>query len=247
MTEKNDRLRKTDSGKDTFIQSFPDLLKSSFGENLLSVMLYGSYVRGGFVKKVSDINVLIIVQEPDPAQLEAFGRSARRIMRRNRITPLILTRQEFNNSADVFPMEYFDIRDRNRVIHGVDETESLSLTIKNLRHQIEDRLRGEIASLRQLLIVARGRKRVLRQYLKLWAGSLNTVFRGLLRLKRTEPIPADHGDILAKIKQTFDIDTSPFNKLNRMRGGQKLEPVPLSHALLQGLGELIRIVDKMNL
>jgi hypothetical protein len=207
-------------------------------------MLYGSYVSGSFVRGVSDINVLIILEEIDAAKIESFGKAAHRTMRRHKITPLILTRKEFNNSADVFPMEYFDIKENNRVIHGVDETESLSLTMKNLRHQIEDRLRGEIASLRQLIIASRGRRRVLGRYLKLWAGSLNAVFRGLLRLggKGT----SDAADILAGVKNMSGVDTTVFARLNELRGGGKIDPGPLSRSVLERLEEITRVVDTMK-
>jgi predicted nucleotidyltransferase len=232
--------------KKPFEESLLQLLKSCFGENLLSVMLYGSYISGHFVKKVSDINILIILEKSNPDQIECVGRSARRIIKRHRITPLILTRDEFNSSADVFPMEYFDIKDNNRVIYGVDETASLSLQMKNLRHQVEDRLRGEVASLRQLIIASKGRTRVLRHLLKLWAGSLYTVFRGLLRLKPTESVPASISDVLKHMNKAFSIDTTPFSEVNRLRSGAKIDPKPLTGDLLGRLEELIRIVDKMK-
>jgi predicted nucleotidyltransferase len=232
--------------KKTFEESFLLSLKDCFGENLLSVMLYGSYVSGNFVKGVSDINTLIILEKPNPEQMEEMGRKTHRMIKRHRITPLILTREEFNNSADVFPMEYFDIKDRKRVIHGEDETKSLTLTMKNLRHQIEDRLRGEIASLRQLIIASRGRPRVLRHLLKVWSGSLYTVFRGLLRLKGAGPIPVESSDVLKKVNETFKIETSPFTEINKLRSGVKVDPKPLTQNLLGKLEELIRVVDKMK-
>jgi len=233
--------------EDAFIQVFLDILKDSFGENLLSVMLYGSYVSGNFVKGVSDINVLIILGEPDSGQLRTFGKSAGRFMRRRRITPLVITRPEFNNSADVFPMEYFDIKEQNRVIFGVDETGSLSLTRKNLRHQVEDRLRGELASLRQLVIASRGKKRVLRRYLNMWAGSVNSVLRAMLRLKKSITVPSGREEVLAEIKTAFGVDTAPFSELNRLRGGSKIDPSSVSDRILESLAGLIRVVDTIKL
>ena len=232
--------------KESFKESFLLSLKSCFNENLLSVMLYGSYVSGNFVKGVSDINVLIILEKPNPEQIEVMGRMTHRMIKRNRITPLVLTREEFNNSADVFPMEYFDIKDRKEVIHGTDETESLTLTMKNLRHQIEDRLRGEIASLRQLVIASRGKPRVLRHLLKVWSGSLHAVFRGLLRLGKVDPVPVESSDVLKKVNEAFKIDTIPFTEINKLRSGVKFDPKPLTQNLLGKLEELIRIVDKMK-
>jgi len=233
--------------EDAFIGAFLDILKDSFGKNLRSVMLYGSYVGENFVKGVSDVNVLIILEEPDSGQLRAFGKSAGRFMRRRRITPLVITKPEFINSADVFPIEYFDIKEQNRVIFGIDETGSLSLTRKNLRHQVEDRLRGELASLRQLVIASRGKNRVLRRYLKLWAGSVHSVFRAMLRLKESSTVPSGREEVLAGIKTAFGVDTAPFSELNRLRGGSKLDPSPVSGRILESLVELIRVVDTIKL
>ena len=233
--------------KDAFIKAFLEILKDCFGENLRSVMLYGSYVSGSFVKGVSDINVLIITGEPDSGQLANFGKTAGRFMRRRRITPLVLTRAEFNNSADVFPMEYFDIKEQNRVIFGDDETESLSLTKKNLRHQAEDRLRGELSSLRQLVIASGGKKRVLRRYLSLWAGSVHSVFRAMLRLKKAGTVPSGREEILAGIGEVFGVDTAPFSELSSLRGGSKLDPSSVSSRILESLAELIRAVDTIKL
>jgi predicted nucleotidyltransferase len=228
---------------DTFIKPFLKLLKDCFGENLRSVMLYGSYVSGSFVKRVSDVNTLIIIGKPDSEKLQSFGKTAGRFMKRRRITPLVLTRTEFNNSADVFPMEYFDIKDNNQVIFGVDETGSLSLTRKNLRHQIEDRLRGELALLRQLIIASRGKNRVLRRYLKLWAGSVNAVFRALLRLKEEGTVPSGREEVLTGIQAAFDVDMEPFAELNRLRGGSRLDPSSVSSRVLESRAGLIRVVD----
>jgi predicted nucleotidyltransferase len=233
-------------GDDAVTKPFLKILKDCFKENLGSVILYGSYVSGSFVKGVSDVNVLIILEESDPGQLIDFGRAAGRFMKRRRITPLVLTKKEFINSADVFPMEYFDIKDNKRVVFGPDETEALSLTRKNLRHQVEDRLRGELASLRQLVIASRGKKRVLRRYLKLWAGSVNAVFRAVLRLKEKAGVPFS-SEVLAGIREAFGVDTTPFSELNSLRGGSKLDPSSISSRVLESLLELIRVVDTITL
>ncbi len=238
--------KKKASAKMTVEESFIEILQNTFGDNLISAMLYGSYVRGTFIRGVSDINILIILEKPLTEQIEKFGmKKSFRFIRRNNITPLILTRSEFTNSADVFPMEYFDIKDHNRVLFGEDETKSLSLTMKNLRHQIEDRLRGEVASLRQSIIASSGRKRALKRYLRR-AGSLNAAFRGLLRLKKTAVASLSSGDVLQKVREVFNIDIDPISKLDKMRSGEKIDPKPLARDLLVMLEELIKIVDKMS-
>ncbi len=226
---------------------FLDCIKHSFQENLLSVMLYGSWVSGDFIPGLSDVNALIILRDPRAEQIERFGREAFRIMRRNRITPLILTRAEFNDSADVFPMEYSDIQERNSVLFGEDETKSLVLKRKNLRHQLEERLRGCVASLRQMVIASRGKSKILKQNLKLLFGTLKSLFRGLLRLKGAGVIPHNGEEIVEHLQREFGVDARPFMELLKLRAGERIDPQALSADVLTSLGELIDTVDRMEI
>jgi predicted nucleotidyltransferase len=223
--------KKESAIKEAVEQSFIQLLKDNFGENLLSVILYGSYVSGDFVHGVSDVNVLVIIDRANSDQFRDLGKRAHKLMRKYKITPLILTRTDFNSSADVFPMEYADIRDRNRVLFGEDETKSLALEKKNLRHQLEERLRGSVASLRQLIIASKGRRKVLTNNLKFLFGSLKALFRGLLRLKEIKNIPTEGEKIV---------------DLLRLRGGGKLDVEALAGDVLDSLQELIGKIDKME-
>jgi len=226
--------------------TFLEMLKAVFGENLVMVSIYGSYVRGNFVGGVSDVNILILLEKPDAGQLETFGRDGYRLMRKYKITPLILSKTEFVNSADVFPMEYLDMMDRNKILFGKDITAKLTLSLKNLRHQVEDRLRGAVASLRQAVVASRGKERILRKWLKNWYGSMGALFRGVLRLKGVKKIPVDAEEAVRMIQKELKIDIDPFLRLIALRRGEKLHTGELLGDLLSSLRNLIAAVDTMN-
>lgn len=226
--------------------TFLDRIKNSFKENLLSVLLYGSAASGDFIPGVSDVNVLIILNEIDKEQIEKFGRENFRSMNRHRITPLILSRTEFQNSADVFPMEYFDIQEQNSVLFGEDETKMLKLERKNLRHQLEERLRGCLNSIRQMIIASRGRKRHLRINLRILFGSFKSLFRGLLRLRGVSPIPNQWEEILELLHENFGVDVKPLMEIHKLRSGEKIDPLKLSVELSNSLEKLTGVVDRME-
>jgi predicted nucleotidyltransferase len=228
-------------------KSYLTQLKETFGSNLLSVMLYGSYVSGDFAPGVSDVNLLVILEHSDSDSIELLGKRASRMMRKYNITPLILTKSEFVNSADVFPMEYADIRERNRVLTGSDETASLTLKKVNLRHQLEERLRGSVASLRQMLVASRGRKRVLAANLRILYGTLKTLCRGLLSMKGTHDIPTEGAAIIDEVSNIFEIDAEPLKKLLELRKGAKIHVWNLAAQTLATLEKLIIIVDGMEI
>jgi predicted nucleotidyltransferase len=236
--------------KETFREgvetSFLDALRECFSDNLVSVMIYGSYVSDDFVPRVSDVNVLVLLDHSDPGKIRELGARAHRLIRRFKITPLILTRSEFANSADVFPMEYMDIADRNRVLFGEDETRSLSLERRNLRHQLEERLRGSVAFLRQVLVASRGRERVLRHNLKILYGSLKAIFKGLLRIRGVPEIPADGRILLEQLATSFKVQVDPFQRLRVLRRGEKQDTIRLADEVLAALQELISLIDRMS-
>jgi predicted nucleotidyltransferase len=225
---------------------FPQKLKEAFGERLDSVVLYGSYVQGSFDPGVSDVNVLVLLTEPDPEAMGRLSRSAGRLMRRHRITPLIMSSHEFARSSDVFPMEYLDIEDRHRVLHGDDPTATLSVDRRNLRHQLEHQMRGNLISLRQLVLGARGRKRLLGRELKRWYGPVAAVFRGLLRLVDADEVPTEPRPLISTVNQVLGLEPGPFLELIAYRNGESKDPEKLAADLLARLADLVRIVDTME-
>ena len=246
MTEECRGMPKQSVLREAVEKTYLSSLSRVFGSNLLSVMLYGSYVSGDFVPGVSDVNVLVILEHADTDSIIQLGRSTSRMMRKYNITPLILTKNEFVNSADVFPMEYADIKRRNRVLSGSDETSSLVLEDGNLRHQLEERLRGSAASLRQMLIAARGRKRVLNANLRAVYGILKAVCRGLLTLKGVHEIPTEWPAIIEELSKAFSMDTASLMGLHELRMGTKMDVHDIAKQTLHTLEKLIRTVDSMN-
>jgi len=227
-------------------QELVRVLQRVFSERLLSVMLYGSYVSGNYVPKLSDINVLVVLEKTLPEDLEKLGKEAFRFIKKHKITPLIVSRTEFERSSDVFPMEYMDIRSRCRVLSGSDETEPLTLTPKNLRHQLEHLLRGNIISLRQLLVASRGKEAVLKNSVKNWYGSMNALFRGLIRLKGETPSETEAETNITKVRDLYKVDTEPFGHLVAFRSGERQDPRGLVYGLIECLQELILVVDSLD-
>lgn len=232
------------------------LAKSVFADNLVSVIAYGSYLRDTFRPGASDVNVLFVIREAIGAQLDAFGRDGHRLLRRFTITPLVLTRDEFAGSADVFPMEYSDLVDVHRVLYGDDVTADLTLSAVHLRHEVEHQLRGSLVSLRQLAVAAGRRRpfmeRALRRELAQWQGTLWAVLRGVLRLygyapsadPTSSPIPTDPVGLVDAVNGAVGFEPGPFLTLARCRGGACPDSRELIAGLLDRLAELVRVVDR---
>lgn len=239
MTKEQQRILSNVEG--IFVSEVKDL----FGDNLTAVILYGSAVAGSFTDRVSDVNVLILLEEADPKAIIKLGKGSRRSMRKNRINPLLLTVDEYLGSADVFPLEYLDIIDTRKLVYGKDPTEKLSITPANLRHQVESQLRGTIADLRRALLASHGRNAYLKNYLKHWFGAQNALWRGVLRVGGEDRPSSDIDAVAKALEDKFAVDTSALQDISRIRGGEKIDSVTAVENTLLFLGDLVRKIDSM--
>jgi predicted nucleotidyltransferase len=225
---------------------FVPAVQEKFSQGLKSILLYGSAARGTFVEKQSDVNLLVLIDQPDPRAIMRFGSENSKLLKRNRISLHILTVREFLNSADVFPMEYLDIMDAHRLLWGEDPTEQLHITQSHLRHQVEERLRGAIHSMRQALIGAGTSRKTLERVLRNSFGAQLALYRGLLRLKNADRIPNGEGAIIEKLHEVFDISIEPLRNLLDLRNGEKRDVEKISVDLITFLTSLVAQVDAME-
>jgi hypothetical protein len=92
-------------------------LKAGLGDNLHSCCLYGSAVRGNAIEGVSDVNLLIVLNDSDPAAHTAVGRA---LEGRPAVDPFILGKRDFARSARAFATKFSSIRRHHRILHGAD-------------------------------------------------------------------------------------------------------------------------------
>jgi hypothetical protein len=92
-------------------------LKQELGENLYSCCVYGSAVRGNAIEGVSDLNLLIILNQSDAAAHEAVARA---IGGRAEIDPFVLGRRGFERSERAFATKFASIQRNYRVLAGAD-------------------------------------------------------------------------------------------------------------------------------
>ncbi len=155
--------------------------------NLDSLSVYGSAVGPDFIPGESDINLLAVL---DKITLDTLNDSLRWVANaRNEgfIAPLMLTLEHMQTSADVFPIEFLDMKDFHVVIHGESPFERLEIGRENLRLECEEQVKGKLIRLRQAYLEMGTRKTNLKQLFSDSISALIPVFRGILRLNNIEP------------------------------------------------------------
>src|SRR3954462_14721086 len=102
-------------------------LRGASGAPLSAVVLYGSAAAGEHIPKQSDYNVLVLLDQIEPTTLAAASAVAQAWSDAGNPPPMTMTVGEWRRSSDVFPMEYADILDRHRVLHGTPPFEGISV------------------------------------------------------------------------------------------------------------------------
>jgi predicted nucleotidyltransferase len=224
-------------------------LQAAYGERLASVVLYGSAAGGDHIPNRSDYNVLVLLDAIDGARLSAASAVARAWREAGNPPPMTMTVEEWRRSSDIFPMEYADILERNRVLHGGAPFDGITVAPADLRLQLENQVMGKLLHLRQgaLLAGTDGKRQA-----ELVAASLSTMmvlFRAVLRLHGERP-PADNAATATRVGELAGFDPAPFVRAVRhVRGEAKLSPSESNQVLggyLAAIERLSRHLDRFT-
>jgi hypothetical protein len=169
----------------TQAEGFTRRLEAAFGDELVAVLLYGSAARGDYREGVSDLNLLVVLRSTEAATLRRGSALAREWAQAGNPPPLVLGETEWRKSADVFPIEYTDIRDAHLVLHGTDPFAGLRIEWSDLRLQCEHELKSKQIRLREHFLLAEAGEELGKLLVQSFPTFL-TLFRAGLRLAGRE-------------------------------------------------------------
>jgi len=223
-------------------------LGAAYGGGLRAVVLYGSGTSAEERAGKGDANVLVIVDELAMPQLRAVAATTRAWSEAGNAPPFTLTTAEWRSSADIFPMEYAEVLEQHRVLHGTLPMDGIAVAPAELRIQVEQQVLGKLLQLRQGVLLAGGMPK---RQLSLLEDSLSTrmvVFRGVVRLHGERP-PADYVALAQRVGTMAGFDPAPFVRVVRhARGMDRLSPEAaegILAAYLAALEALVAHVDRL--
>jgi predicted nucleotidyltransferase len=170
------------------VEQFATRVSEALGSRVVALLLYGSAARGTHVRGRSDVNTLLICDEVDDALFDALAPVVRSWSKAGHPAPLILTEREWRSSADVFPIEYEDIREAHRLLAGRDPWGGIRFDREPLRRQLEHELMGKLVQLRQAYGTLWGDPKRLAAVLVGSARGWFAMLRAVLRLAG-KPVP----------------------------------------------------------
>lgn len=225
-----------------------DGLLAAFGEQLESVVLYGSAARGDFQEGVSDLNVLVLLQQLGAPELRRASGLARRWAKAGNPPPLMFGHAEWQRSADAFPIEFADIQLAYRVLHGSDPFHGVAVDREHLRLRCEHELKSKQILLREGFLLAAETPDELGTLLVRSFSTFLVLFRTVLRLVDA-PVSADSEATLAEAAARVGFDPEPLRQVARARRDSKpFRPAgddPLVAGYLDAVARTVEFVDRL--
>ena len=201
---------------DKLINEFVSRLKQAVGENLRSVVLYGSAASGEFDAEFSNLNMLCIVRQTAFAELQKLSPAVEWWTRQKQSAPLVLTREELERSADVFSIEWLDMQQNHRLLFGDDPVTGLRIPMNLHRAQVEYELREKTILLRQHLLHVAGKERALWDLMLRSVPSFGTLFRHAL-IALGDASPRSKREAAQALASRAKIDPQAFMQLLDIR------------------------------
>ena len=203
-------------------QEITDDYKSAFGDDLVSIILYGSAAGKDYRPGKSDINFMIVLSEEGIEHLDRVFKIVAKWQKRKVAIPLFLTEIYVESSMDVFPIEYLNFQRNYVLVYGKDILKNLSFNPEFVRLQCEREIKGKLLLLREAFLESAGKGRALKSVIGQSIQAFLAIFDALLYLKGKE-IPDERREIVQAACDAFDINAGLFKKLLDVKE-QKIKP-----------------------
>jgi hypothetical protein len=223
-------------------------LRSVAGDNLHSVVLYGSAASSDFHESFSDLNILCLLRDLSASSMLALSNTVKWFQKQKHPLPLFLTVGELVQGADVFAIELLDMKRHHRVLYGEDLIAALYVPLRMHRVQVEHELRTKLILLRQTFVTRSQRNQELLKLMLESASSFITLFRHSLIAMGEEPESPKRA-MLHQLQSKINVDVKPFLELLDIReGGLKpdaLDALRVFPAYVKAIEQVISAVDRL--
>jgi predicted nucleotidyltransferase len=227
-------------------------LGHAFSDRLVSVVLYGSAASPDRADRFSDLNILCVLKQISPRELTEGEPVLKWWSEKGHPWPLLMSEDEVYNSADSFPIEFHDMKERRRVLYGLDLIADLKVDPRNYRAQVEHELRSKLLRLRQ-----KGASQLSHPagLLALCVDSVSTLCvlgRHALELDHKKP-KSERRAVVRQLAELLQADMKPFEILLDIREdipgaglGDLADPGELFAQYLVCINRLVAFVDGLE-
>ena len=243
MVEKRDNSKNKFSGlhKDKLYEQLIKKMEESIGDNLISVVKFGS--------EGEPNNILLVLNRLDFDVLNEMKPLIIKHRKKSNVVPLIFTKEELFEGADVFPIEFMDIKYPHKTLYGEKIINKIKFDKKHVRRQLELEFRSKLIHLREHYIWIKNPKE-LENLLISAVPIIMPLFYGLLFLKDIRP-STKLDNLFKLVSQEYDVNLDILKNIKKLKEEKikmnKEELDEYINELIVMLTDLGEIVDEMKI
>lgn len=224
--------------------------KKIFGDDLISIILYGSGTGNEFQPGKSDLNFLIILSDETIDHLDRAIETVSRWRKKKVATPLFMTKSYIESSLDSYPLEFLNIKKNYILVYGEDVLKDISLEAHHLRLQCEREIKGKLLLLREGFLETEGKQKRIKELINASITAFISIFSGLLYLKGIE-IPPTRREIIQFVAKEIPINQEIFMRCldikQDKKGFSSSEIKDIFKTYVVEIRKLWEVVDKMEI
>lgn len=198
------------------LTEFTENLKEIMGNRLKSVFVFGSKSGLGIEELNSDVNLMVIADLITGEDLKKCSKISQKWIKAKNPAPIFMGEEEWFSSADVYAMEYSDIKENHKIIFGDDLICAIEVQKEDLRLQCEYEAKNLLMRFRSHYLQnatspfcgAKEIKKSITPVIK----TCTALFKAILRIKDIE-VPKSPYEVLNKTCEMVDINKGFFEKL----------------------------------
>ncbi len=199
------------------ISAFVHEATTILAPNVVSIAATGSCITSDYIPGKSDINSVLVLKDMEPSFLDKLSSMGRHFSKKKMRAPLIMTPEYIENSLDVFPVEFLDIKMIHRTVYGEDLFSDIVINKSQLRLQCERDLKAKLINLHQGYISCMGDGKGLKTLLSSAYPGYFPLFRAMLFITQiTRPISIHKADVLKDMESGFDVSFDVFRDIHTL-------------------------------
>jgi predicted nucleotidyltransferase len=227
------------------LQELVSRLQAGCGDNLVSVVLYGSAAREEFHERYSDVNLLAVFRDLSAGQIRVIAPVVHWWIQEEKFTPpLMMTEVELRESADVFAIELLDIQHMHKTLFGKDVVREIQIPMNLHRIEVEHELRTALLRLRQHLLLHPDSQDELRRVLAKSIGGVSTLFRHALIAVGENP-QQERPRILEQAAASFGFDAGVMKAVLALRNDHE-RPANISELYDAYMSAISRVAHELD-
>ena len=222
-------------------------LKKELGENLTSIIAFGSQANVEDAK--NNLNIMIVTNTLSAENLYAISKPIQKWVKAKNPIPVIMNRDEWYSSFDVYAIEYADIKENYRLIYGEDLVPTIFVDKHFLRLECETEIKSLLLKYKNNFILNIKSDKEMKKVLDKVIKTLLVIFRSVLRLHNCA-VPYRAVDIIEFVSNYISFNKIVMLKLAKVKFENeyytKQELMYIEAELVNDLQNILKQIDAMH-